>query len=34
MVDPSILEAQLSALHWMAAGGVQFSLEEIADLTK
>jgi len=34
MADPSILESQLSALHRMAAGGVQFDLEEIADLTE
>jgi len=32
--DPSIRESQLSARPWMAAGGFQFGLEEIADLAK
>jgi len=31
MADPSIRESQLSARPWMAAGGFQFGLEEIAD---
>jgi len=34
MADPSIQESQLSARPWMAAGGFQFGLEEIADLAK
>ncbi len=34
MADPSIRESQLSARPWMAAGGFQFGLEEIADLAK
>src|SRR6266446_9331852 len=34
MADPSIRESQLSARPWMAVGGFQFGLEEIADLAK
>jgi hypothetical protein len=34
MADSSIRESQLSARLWMAAGGFQFGLEEIADLAK
>jgi hypothetical protein len=34
MADPSIRESQLSARPWMAAGGFQFGLEEIAGVAK
>jgi hypothetical protein len=34
MADPSIRESQLSARPWMAAGGFQLGLEEIADFPK
>jgi hypothetical protein len=34
MADSSIQESQLSARPWMAAGGFQFGLVEIADFAK
>ena len=34
IADPSIRESRLSARPWMAAGGFQFGLEEIADLAR